>query len=217
MGAAYGGEPSMTDHREKELIAKAKQGDMLAFEELILRHEKIVYNVALRMMNHSEDAKDISQEVFLKAYKNMKNFDERSMFSTWLYRITTNTCIDEMRKRKGKQSYSLEEELENEEGSMQRQIADEGETPEESLLREERKSELLQALDTLSEEHKAAVILRDIRGLSYEEVAEIVDLPMGTVKSRISRARNQLKNEILKIRERNEGKSRHKKGKEGRP
>ena len=190
----------MTDHREKELIAKAKQGDMLAFEELILKHEKIVYNVALRMMNHSEDAKDISQEVFLKAYKNMKNFDERSMFSTWLYRITTNTCIDEMRKRKGKQSYSLEEELENEEGSMQRQIADEGETPEESLLREERKSELLQALDTLSEEHKAAVILRDIRGLSYEEVAEIVDLPMGTVKSRISRARNQLKNEILKIR-----------------
>ena len=169
------------------------------------------------MMNHSEDAKDISQEVFLKAYKNMKNFDERSMFSTWLYRITTNTCIDEMRKRKGKQSYSLEEELENEEGSMQRQIADEGETPEESLLREERKSELLQALDTLSEEHKAAVILRDIRGLSYEEVAEIVDLPMGTVKSRISRARNQLKNEILKIRERNEGKPRHKKGKEGRP
>ena len=139
------------------------------------------------------------------------------MFSTWLYRITTNTCIDEMRKRKGKQSYSLEEELENEEGSMQRQIADEGETPEESLLREERKSELLQALDTLSEEHKAAVILRDIRGLSYEEVAEIVDLPMGTVKSRISRARNQLKNEILKIRERNEGKPRHKKGKEGRP
>lgn len=207
----------MTDHKERDLIQKAKQGDMLAFEELILKHEKIVYNVALRMMNHSEDAKDISQEVFLKAYKNIGNFDERSQFSTWLYRITHNTCIDEMRKRKGKQSYSLEEELENEDGSMQRQIADESDTPEESLLREEQKSEILQALDQLSEEHKAAVVLRDVKGLSYEEISEILELSLGTVKSRISRARNQLKTEILKIRERNDKTIRHKKGKEGRP
>ena len=207
----------MTDLKERELIRKAKQGDMLAFEELILKHEKIVYNVALRMMNHSEDAKDISQEVFLKAYLSVANFDERSIFSTWLYRITHNTCIDEMRKRKGKQSYSLEEELENEEGSMQRQIADEGDTPEESLLRQEQKSEILQALDTLSEEHKAAIILRDVKGLSYEEIAEILELSLGTVKSRISRARNQLKIEILKIREQNRKSVRHKEGKEGRP
>ena len=207
----------MTDLKEKELIQKAKQGDMLAFEELILKHEKIVYNVALGMMNHSEDAKDISQEVFLKAYRNIKNFDERSQFSTWLYRITTNTCIDEMRKRKGKQSYSLEEELENEDGTMQRQIADEGDTPEESILREEQKSEIIQALDNLSEEHKAAVVLRDVKGLSYEEISEILELSLGTVKSRISRARNQLKTEILKIRERNDKMTRHKKGKEERP
>ena len=207
----------MTDLKEKDLIRRAKQGDMLAFEELILQHEKIVYNVALRMMNHSEDARDISQEVFLKAYRNLADFDERSAFSTWLYRITHNTCIDEMRKRKGKQSYSLEEELENEDGSMQRQIADEGDTPEESLLREEQKSEILQALDTLSEEHKAAIILRDVKGLSYEEISEILELSLGTVKSRISRARNQLKTEILKMREQSEKSVRHKKGKEGRP
>ena len=194
----------MTDLNERNLIRRAKQGDMLAFEELILKHEKIVYNVALRMMNHSEDARDISQEVFLKAYRSLSNFDERSAFSTWLYRITHNTCIDEMRKRKGKQTYSLEEELESEDGSMQRQIADEGDTPEESLLREEKKGEILKALDTLSEEHKAAIILRDVKGLSYEEIAEILELSLGTVKSRISRARNQLKNEILKIREQNE-------------
>lgn len=207
----------MTDLKERDLIRRAKQGDMLAFEELILKHEKIVYNVALRMMNHSEDARDISQEVFLKAYRNLANFDERSAFSTWLYRITHNTCIDEMRKRKGKQSYSLEEELENEDGSMQRQIADEGDTPEESLLREEQKSEILQALDTLSEEHKAAIILRDVKGLSYEEISEILELSLGTVKSRISRARNQCKTEILKMREQNDKNVRHKKGKEGRP
>ena len=210
----------MTDLNEKDLIRKAKQGDMLAFEELILKHEKIVYNLALRMMNHSEDAQDIAQEVFLKAYRSLANFDERAAFSTWLYRITHNTCIDEMRKRKGKQTYSLEEELESEDGSMQRQVADAGDTPEESLLRAEQKSEILQALDTLSAEHKAAVILRDIRGMSYEEIAEIIELPMGTVKSRISRARNQMKAEILKIRERNSAGFRHKtktkNGKEGR-
>ena len=194
----------MTDLKERDLIRRAKQGDMLAFEELILKHEKIVYNLALRMMNHGEDAKDISQEVFLKAYRSLSNFDERSAFSTWLYRITHNTCIDEMRKRKGKQSFSLEEELEHEEGSMQRQIADEGYTPEESLLRAEQRNEILQALDNLSEEHKAAIVLRDVKGLSYEEIAEILEVTLGTVKSRISRGRNQLKNEILKIREQNE-------------
>ena len=175
-----------------------------------------VYNVALRMMNHSEDAKDISQEVFLKAYRNIGNFDERSQFSTWIYRITANTCIDEMRKRKGRQSFSLEEELEGEEGSMQRQVADAGETPEESMLREEQKSEILQALESLSPEHKVAVILRDIKGLSYEEIAEILELTLGTVKSRISRGRNQLKQEILKLREQDAYFIRHKRGKEGR-
>lgn len=205
----------MTDQKEKELIAKAKQGDLSAFEALILKHEKIVYNVALRMMNHSEDARDISQEVFLKAYRSLAQFDERAAFSTWLYRITHNTCIDEMRKRKGKQSYSLEEELESEDGTMQRQVADAGDTPEKRLLREEEKSEILRALDTLSAEHKAAIVLRDIKGLSYEEIAEILELSLGTVKSRISRARNQLKAEIIKIREQNEKSFRHKKRKEG--
>ena len=195
----------MTDQNEARLVKRAKQGDMHAFEELILQHEKIVYNVALRMMNHSEDAKDISQEVFLKAYRNIGNFDERSQFSTWIYRITANTCIDEMRKRKGRQSFSLEEELEGEEGSMQRQVADAGETPE-----------VLQALECLSPEHKVAVILRDIKGLSYEEIAEILELTLGTVKSRISRGRNQLKQEILKLREQDAHFIRQKRGKEGR-
>lgn len=201
---------------EKEWIRRAKQGDLAAFEELVLQHEKIVYNLAFRMFNHSEDARDISQEVFLKAYKNIGNFDERSAFSTWLYRITHNTCIDEMRRRKGKQSYSLEEELENEEGAVQRQVADTGDTPEEQLLKKEQKTEIIEALEQLSEEHKAAIILRDVKGLSYEEIAELLELSIGTVKSRISRARNQCKQEILKIRERKSTEPRHKRGREGR-
>lgn len=200
----------------KGLIVRAKQGDMQAFEELILQHEKIVYNVAFRMMNHSEDAKDISQEVFIKAYRNIANFDERSTFSTWIYRITVNTCIDEMRKRKGKQSLSLDNEHEDEEGTWKQEIADNGDTPERSLLRKEEQSEIMKALETISEDYKTVFILRDIRGLSYEEISEITGLALGTVKSRISRARKHLKEEIYKTRERSATNSRHKDRKEGK-
>lgn len=90
------------------LVSRAKNGDMQAFEQLLLQHEKIVFNIVLRMMGPGEDVKDLSQEVFLKVYRNLSKFDEKSAFSTWIYRIAVNTCIDEMRRRKGKQTYSLE-------------------------------------------------------------------------------------------------------------
>lgn len=199
----------------KLLISRAKQGDMAAFEMLVVQHEKIVYNVTLRMMNHSEDAKDISQEVWVKAYRSIANFDERSAFSTWIYRIAVNTCIDEMRKRKGKQSISLDNELEDEDGTWKYQVADDGDTPEESLLRKEIKNEIITALETISEDYKTVFVLRDIQGLSYDEIAEITGLALGTVKSRISRARNYIKEEIFKIWERNGTKPRHKNRKEG--
>lgn len=204
------------DNEEKAYIARAKQGDLAAFEQLVLRYEKMVYTLAFRMMDHSEDAKDLSQEVFLKAYRSIARFDERAAFSTWLYRIAMNACIDEMRRRKGKQTLSIEQEQESEDGSMQHQIADPGDTPEESLLRQEKRSEILEALGQLSAEHRAVVILRDVKELRYEEIAEILQLPPGTVKSRLSRARRQLKAEILKIRERNAENARHRKGREGR-
>lgn len=197
------------------LISEAKQGDMAAFEVLIQQHEKIVYNVALRMMNHSEDAKDISQEVFIKAYRNITSFDERSTFSTWIYRITVNTCIDEMRKRKGKQKLFLDNEFENEEGTVKQEIPSHCDTPEETLIRKEEKNEILLALQEISEDYRTVFILRDIRGLSYDEIAEITGLALGTVKSRISRARNYLKKEIYEIRERNRLEPRHNVRKEG--
>lgn len=194
---------TLAEVEDKQFISKAKQGDMAAFEELILQHEKMVYNVALRMMNHSEDAKDISQEVFIKAYRNISNFDERSTFSTWIYRITTNTCIDEMRKRKGKQTFSLDNEFEGEKSNWKREVADDADTPEKSILKKEEKNEILMAMEGVSEEYKMVFILRDIQGLSYEEISDILDLTLGTVKSRISRARKNIKEEIYKIREQN--------------
>lgn len=203
------------EQESKILISRAKHGDIAAFETLIQQHEKIVYNVALRMMNHREDAKDISQEVFIKAYRNITGFDERSAFSTWIYRITVNTCIDEIRKRKGKQKLFLDNEFENEEGTRKQELPSSCDTPEESLIRKEEKSEILMALQEISEDYKTVFILRDIRGLSYDEIAEITGLALGTVKSRISRARNHLKKEIYRIWERNNGNPRHNVGKEG--
>lgn len=191
------------EQEQQALVIQAKNGDLQAFETLIVAHEKIVFNVALRMLRHQEDARDISQEVFIKAYRSIANFDLRASFSTWIYRITINTCIDEMRKRKGKHTLSLSQEQEDEDGSWKHEIADTDDTPEEALMRSEEQSEILLALNRISEEYKTVFILRDIQGLSYEEIAEITGVALGTVKSRISRARSSIKTEILKIWERN--------------
>lgn len=198
------------------LVVQAKQGNMQALEELLQRHEKIVYHIVLRTMGAGEDVKDLSQEVLLKAYRSLAKFDGKSAFSTWLYRIAVNTCIDEMRKRKGKQTYSLDAELEQEDGNYHKQFADPADTPEQSLIRQELRQEVVTALEKLSPEHKTALVLREMQGFSYEEISEITQTPLGTVKSRISRAKIQLKEEILKLREQNVNSMRQSNRKEGK-
>lgn len=184
-------------------INRAKQGDLSAFERLILAYEVTVYQIACQMMNHSEDAKDISQEVFIKVFKNLKNFDGKSAFSTWIYRITVNTCIDEMRRRKGKQTVSMEAEQDLGERSVAMQFEADGKTPEESLLAKEDCIALHKAMANLSEEHSTILTLRDMQGLAYDEIADILSISMGTVKSRLARARIQLKKEFVNIAEQN--------------
>lgn len=181
------------EKQEKLLIEKAKNGDRNAFEQLILQNEKIVYNIAYRMISNKEDVKDISQEVFIKVYKNIGRFDEKSAFSTWIYRIAVNTCIDEMRKQKNKQTVSMDEELEKEDSIVKKQFAASIETPEDDFIKKERKKELLTAMNELSEAHKTVLTLRDLQGFSYAEIAEITQTTIGTVKSRLARAREQLK------------------------
>lgn len=198
------------------LLQQAKNGDMAAFETLVTQTEKMVYHTAFRMMNHAEDAKDITQDVFIKVYKYLEKFDGQSAFTTWVYRITVNTCIDEMRKRKGKQTFSMDAELEQEGNSFQIQYADAGDTPEEALTQKESYHEILEALNHLSPEHKAIITLRDLNGLSYGEIADITETSLGTVKSRLARARTQLKQEIQKTWEQNETSPRHKEQKGGK-
>ncbi|NSW92293.1 MAG: sigma-70 family RNA polymerase sigma factor [Firmicutes bacterium] len=183
---------------EKDLIRKSQKGDIEAFEQLIESYQKKVFNIALGMMGNYDDANDISQEVFIKVFKSIRNFRQQSSFSTWLYRITTNACLDELRKRKNsKNIISIDQVIHLENGEVVRQIEDDGPTPESTAERNELKEAVRDAIFQLSNEHKEVIILRDIQGFSYDDIAKIISCPQGTVKSRINRARNMLK-EILK-------------------
>ena len=184
------------------LIQKAQKGDTNAFGTLVASYEKFIFNVACKMFSNSEDASDIAQEALIKAYKNIDKFDFNSSFSTWLYRITVNACIDEMRRRKGRESISID--AEDEESGLALQIEDASLGAEERVIQNETVSEVRAAIDKLSEEHKTVIILRDLQDMTYEQVAQTLDLSIGTVKSRLARARKSLKDIILKDREQKE-------------
>jgi len=180
----------MTREEELKIIKKAQKGDSAAFEELVSTHEAFVYNLALRSLRSQEDAQDAAQEVFIKAWTSLGTFRGDSKFSVWLYRITGNVCTDMLRKRKG-EVISLT--FVDDEGSeTELELADTGPTPHESLEQKERSAALLSALDSLPMDYRRVLILREGGGMSYEEIAESLNLDIGTVKSRIFRARKKL-------------------------
>jgi len=189
-------------NRENKLIKKCAQGDIEAFEELILKYEKTAYNIALKMIRNQDDAMDISQEAFIKVFKSIKTFNFEASFSTWLYRIVTNTCLDFLRKN-SKRSYSLNNPINTEDGEIQREIPDVSNNTEDIFEKQLTKELVHKAINKLEDNHKAVIILRDIEGFSYEEISQILDCSLGTVKSRISRARNNLKNIIIEDEEQN--------------
>lgn len=178
----------MEKDMEKTLIAKAAKGDTRAFERLIIPYEKKVYRIAWHVFRHDEDASDAAQEVFVKLYRNLGKFRFDSAFSTWLYRLAMNTCIDEYRKRKRHMEHTVK---------LDYPLSADGETPEETVIRKERIQAVRLAISQLGDDHKRIIILRDIQGLSYDEVAEILGISLGTVKSRLSRARQALKENLV--------------------
>lgn len=180
---------------DKDLIRRAKKGDVPAFEELISGYEKKVYNIVYRFFANPEDARDITQEIFLKIFTSLKGFNERAAFSTWLYRIVVNTCIDFYRRREG-ETLPLLEEMANNEVKLNGRT----DTPESVVEKKELIEALKKAIKELPGDQKACVILRDIEGFSYMEISEILKCSVGTVKSRISRGRRALK-QILEERE----------------
>lgn len=191
----------MSDN-DKLLLKRAKKGDVEAFEQLIGQYQKKVFNIALRMIGNPEDASELAQEVFIRIYRSLANFKEEASFSTWIYRITTNVCLDEIRKRKNTHNtVSLDEEVSLEDGDVRMQVADHRPTPEAVVERNEVQRMVQEAIGQLSEEHRTALVLRDIQGMSYEEISRITQCPEGTVKSRINRARQSLKEILVKKRE----------------
>lgn len=181
---------------EKLLIGKSKSGDTDAFERLIGQYEKRAYNIALRIMGNEEDAKDMAQEALIRIYKSIKDFKEQSSFSTWLYRIVTNVCLDELRKRKNIKTVPADGMIETEDGEMHLEVCIDSETPEAVYEKRERKELIVNTIGELNEEHRSVIVLRDIQGFSYEEIAVMLDLSLGTVKSRINRARHALKDKL---------------------
>ena len=180
---------------DKHILARARRGELDAFEELVRQYEKRVYAVALRASGSPEDAADITQEVFLRAWRSIESFRGDSGFSTWLFRITMNLCVDHARH---KNAQPQTQPLVVGEEDAERPIPDTAPTPEEHLENSELGRELAAALDEVSEEHRRIVLLRDVSGLSYTEIAEVLEISEGTVKSRLSRARIALRTILLR-------------------
>ena len=181
----------MTREEEIRIVQKVIRGDVNAFEKLVLEYEKSVYNIALRMTGNSEDASDMTQEAFIKAYNSLQSFRGDSKFSVWLYRIATNVCLDFLRSRSRKPTVSLSVE-DNEGEEVQLDVADESQSPELLLDRQMTRESVRRGLETLSPEYRQILLLREIRGLSYDEISQALGLEVGTVKSRIFRARKKL-------------------------
>lgn len=178
---------------ERILIEKSLQGDVASFEKLIHQYQVYVYNIAFRTLGHEEDAKDAAQDAFIKVFKNLSQYTGDAQFSTWLYRIVINTCKDYLRKRSSIKETSLENTSGEGETYLTELPDSEIMQPEKQLERKEIQGKIIQALDQLPEANKTAVVLRDIRGLSYEEISIIESCSVGTVKSRINRGRTYLR------------------------
>ncbi|MFO7172271.1 MAG: sigma-70 family RNA polymerase sigma factor [Bacillota bacterium] len=189
---------AVSPSEEAKLVERARQGDVDAFEALIVQYERKVYNLAYRLTGNPEDASDLAQEAFVRVYQSLGDFRGDSSFATWLYRIVANACRDELRRRQRQRTVSLEVTVENEDGEMVRQYADEGEGPDQALERVELQRLVRETLATLDEDHRQILILRDFQDLSYQDIAELLNLSLGTVKSRINRARNALKEKLAR-------------------
>ena len=178
---------------EQELVERAKKGDETAFEVLVTDNEKRIYNLCRRLTGNPEDAAELTQEAFLNAWRGLSRFQGESSFSTWLYRLASNACIDFLRKEKRRQNLSMTVSLDDEEEARQVELPDERYAPERELERTEVRQAVAAGLERLTLEHRQVLVMREINGLSYAEIGAVLGLEEGTVKSRIARARNALR------------------------
>jgi len=177
---------------DEQLVRKSQQDDERAFGELVSRYESKVYSLALKMVRNPEDAEDVLQDTFLRAYRGIKSFKGNSTFSTWIYRITANSALMRLRKRQ-LPTVSIDDADERE---APINIADWAPGPVEQMLNQETQAAMTEAIEALPPEFRQVFVLRDIEELSNAEVAEILDLSVAAVKSRLHRARLKVRNRL---------------------
>ena len=176
------------------LVERALNEDLAAFEQLVTRYQDKITGFAARMLSDRDEAEDVAQEVFIKAYRHLESFRGASSFSTWLYRITTNLCIDRVRakKRRPQSAYSLDEPIDREEDSGKREIADLTFEPSGQIERDELRLQVRQTMAEMPEKQRSVLVMCDLQGMAYEEIAQVLGCPIGTVKSRLFHARADL-------------------------
>lgn len=180
---------------EARLAKLSRNGDRHAFEELVDMYKDKIYHLGYRMLGQSGDAEDVVQETFLRVYMNLDRYDENQKFSTWIYRIATNLCIDRLRKRKP--NYSLDAELPDSEGAdWYSTLASDQDTPEEELVLSETQQQIRKAIETLPEKYKSVVILRYLHDMSLQEIGDVLQMPVTTIKTRVHRGREFLRKKL---------------------
>ena len=176
---------------EDEIIKKAQDGSVDAFERIVELYQNKVYSLVCHMMKNQNEVEDIAQEVFIKIYKNINKFQGKSSFYTWIYKITANTCLDELKKKK-KVIY-LDEKIKTEDGEIDVEIASDDKGQDQLYEEKEFQEKIKYYINKLEPKQKMMIVLRDIKGFSYEEISEITGQKLGTVKSQINRARLKLR------------------------
>jgi RNA polymerase sigma factor (sigma-70 family) len=175
-----------------QLVARARSGDERAFRSLLHKYERAVFSICLRMVRNRDEAGDLSQESFIKVFHSLDRYNPEFAFSSWLFKITSNLCIDHLRKRRI-DTFGMDDPIDGEKGEIQRQYVAPDPTPEETYVRGEKMKRVEKAIAALPEHYRIMLILRHQEDLSYEEIAETLEIPLGTVKARIHRAREMLK------------------------
>ena len=182
---------------EQELVRLAAGGDPDAFEKLVLAYEKQIYHLALRMTANPDDAMDLSQETFLRAWRGLASYRSDSAFATWLYRLASNVCIDFLRRQKKQKIVPLYH-TDDEEDERELSLPEPGPGPEEQILQQLEQEQVANALTQLEPEYREALVLCVVNGLSYTEIAQVLGVKEGTVKSRIARAREKMRKLVQK-------------------
>jgi RNA polymerase sigma-70 factor (ECF subfamily) len=178
-----------------ELIQRALCGDQQAYCEILKRYRAPLYNLLYRMVRDKMETEDLVQEAFIKAFGSLATFNDEYAFSTWLYKIAINNCIDHFRKRKLK-TFSLDKPIDSQDGEIRREFPDATYQPDKALLSKEKDKLIEEAIQSLPEKYRISIVLRHSEDKSYEEISEILQIPLGTVKARIFRAREMLKKQL---------------------